>query len=210
MKTTLLAGVLLGALTVLAGDVKTDFNPDVDFTVHKTFSFVGGQEMTKTGLLADPVMRERIKNFISGAMELRGMKEVPRDQKHSLAVRYWVARKMKTEETVTSIGVGGMYGGYPYMYGGYPPYWGGAWGWAYEEYVVTNYVEGTLIIDLLNPENKELVWRTYLRQKIEDREKAYKEAKGHLAESFALYPPNEKVKQDMRKTRAKLEKKYQQ
>ena len=93
MKTTLLAGLLLGAFTALAGDVKTDFNPDVDFTVHKTFSFVGGQEMTKTGLLADPVMRERIKNFISGAMELRGMKEVPRDQKHSLAVRYWVARQ---------------------------------------------------------------------------------------------------------------------
>ena len=103
-----------------------------------------------------------------------------------------------------------MYGGYPYMYGGYPPYWGGAWGWAYEEYVVTNYVEGTLIIDLLNPENKELVWRTYLRQKIEDRAKAYDEAKAHLAESFAMYPPNEKIKQDMRKTRAKLEKKYQQ
>ena len=81
-----------------------------------------------TGLLADPVVRERIKNFISGAMELRGMKEVARD----------------------------------------------------------------------------------LRQKIEDREKAYKEAKGHLAESFALYPPNEKVKEEMRKTRAKLEKKYQQ
>ena len=99
--------------------------------------------MTKTGLLADPVIRERLKNFISGAMEMRGMKEVPRDQKHSLAVRYWVARKQKTEETVTSIGVGGMYGGYPYMYGGYPPYWGGAWGWCYEEYVVTNYVEGT-------------------------------------------------------------------
>ena len=210
MKTNFLASLLLGAVAAFAGDVKTDFNPDVDFTVHKTFSFVSGQEMTKTGLLADPVMRERIKNFISGAMELRGMKEVPRDQKHSLAVRYWVARQQKTEESVTSIGMGGMYGGYPYMYGGYPPYWGGAWGWCYEEYVVTNYVEGTLIIDLLNPENKELLWRTYLRQKIEDRAKAYDEAKGHLIKSFELYPPNEKVKQEMRKTRAKLEKKYAQ
>ncbi len=182
----------------------------MDFTVHKTFSFVGGQEMTKTGLLADPVARERIKNFISGVMQMRGMIEVPRDQKHSLAVRYWVARQQKTEESVTSIGGGGMYGGYPYMYGGYPPYWGGAWGWCSEEYVVRNFVEGTLIVDLLNPENKELVWRTYLRQKIEDRAKAYDEAKANLSQSFALYPPNEKEKQKMIKLRAKLEKKYAQ
>lgn len=210
MKTHLLAGVLLSTFTAVAGDVKTDFNPDIDFTVHKTFAFVAGVETTKTGLLADPVMRERLKNFIAGAMELRGMKEVPRDQKYSLAVRYWVARQQKTEESVTSIGVGGMYGGYPYMYGGYPPYWGGAWGWCYEEYVVRNYVEGTLIVDLLNPDTKELVWRTYLRQKIEDRAKAYDEAKGHLAESFALYPPSEQEKEKMRKLRAKLEKKYAQ
>ncbi|MBL0155801.1 MAG: DUF4136 domain-containing protein [Bryobacterales bacterium] len=210
MKTNLFTGLLLASLTAVAGDVKTDFNPDIDFTVHKTFSFVGGQEMTKTGLLADPQVRERIKNFISGSMELRGMKEVPRDQKYSLAVRYWVARKLKTEETVTGVGLGGMYGGYPHMYGGYPPYWGGAWGWGYEEWVVRNFVEGTLIVDLLDPQSKELVWRTYLRQKVEDRAKAYGEAKANLAKSFALYPPSEQEKTKMRKTRAKLEKKYAQ
>lgn len=42
MKTNFLASLLLGAVAAFAGDVKTDFNPDVDFTVHKTFSFVGG------------------------------------------------------------------------------------------------------------------------------------------------------------------------
>jgi hypothetical protein len=210
IKTSLLSGLVLASLTALAGDVKTDFNPDIGFTVHKTLSFVSGQEMTKTGLLADPLIRERIKNFTSGSMELRGMKEVPRDQKYSLAVRYWVARKQKTEETVTGIGVGGMYGGYPYIYGGYPPYWGGVWGWCYEEYEVQNFEEGTLIVNLLNPETKELVCRTYLRQKIEDRAKAYDGAKANLAKSFALYPPSEQEKTKMRKTRAKLEKKYAQ
>jgi len=210
MQNNLFTGLLLASLTAFAGDVKTDFNPEIDFTVHKTFSFVGGQEMTKTGLLADPQVRERIKNFISGSMELRGMKEVPRDQKYSLAVRYWVARKQKTEETVTGIGLGGMYGGYPHMYGGYAPYWDGAWGWGYEEWVVRNFVEGTLIVDLLDPQSKELVWRTYLRQKIEDRAKDYVEAKANLAKSFALYPPSEQEKTKMRKTRAKLEKKYAQ
>jgi hypothetical protein len=74
--------------------------------------------------------------------------------------------------------------------------------------VVTNYVDGTLIVDLLNPANKELVWRTYLRQKIEGRAKAYVQAKKDLNKSFVLFPPDPAAKEKMKKDRAKLEKKY--
>jgi hypothetical protein len=72
---------------------------------------------------------------------------------------------------------------------------------------VTHYVEGTLV-DLLNPANKELVWRTYLRQKIEDRPKAYVEAKKNLNNSFALFPPDEGATETMKRDRARLERKY--
>jgi hypothetical protein len=190
-------------LPAMAGDtgVKTDFDPAVDFTKFKTYSFVGGQELSKTGLLSNPETRERIKNFIGGVMENRGLHEVPRDTPHDLAVRYWVARRQKTDVTPT-------FDTDAWMWGGYPPYWSGAWGWYYTEYVVTNYVDGSLIVDLLNPANKELVWRTYLRQKIEDRAKAYVEAKKNLNKSFALFPPDQKAKEKMTKDRAKLEKKY--
>ena len=183
-----------------ASDVKTDFDPEVDFTRFRTYSFVGGQEIGRTGLLANPETRERIKNFISGVMETRGLKEVPIDSQHDLAVRYWVARRAKTDEKV-------VLDPDP-MWAGYPPYWSGAWGLYYTEYVVTNYVEGTLVVDLLNPGNKELVWRSYLRQKIEDKVKAYDEAKKNLRKSFLLFPPGDKEKAQMRENRAKLEKKY--
>jgi hypothetical protein len=53
-----------------------------------------------------------------------------------------------------------------------------------------------------------LVWRTYLRQKIEDRSKAYVEAKKNLNKSFALFPPDAAAKEKMVKDRAKLAKKY--
>jgi hypothetical protein len=184
-----------------ASDVKTDFDPAVDFTKFKTYSFVGGQELGRTGLLANREMRQRVMNFISGVMENRGLREVPRDTPHDLAVRYWVARRQKTDEKV-------VYDHDAYMWAGYPPYWSGAWGWCYTEYVVTHYVEGTLVVDLLNPANKELVWRTYLRQKIEDRAKAYVEAKKNLNKSFALFPPDESTKEKMKKERARLERKY--
>jgi hypothetical protein len=183
-----------------AGDVETDFDPAVNFARFRTFSFIGGQELTRTGLLSDPSVRDRIKNFISGAMQLRGLQEIPRDEKYDLAVRYWVARKQKTEETPVL--------GYDPMFAGYPAFWGGPWAWSYEEYVVRDYVEGTLIIDLIDPATKELVWRTFLRQKIEDQEKAYDEATKNLQKSFAQLPPSAEEKEKMRSQREKFAKKY--
>jgi len=197
---SVLAFSLLLPALASASDVKTDFDPEVDFTRFRTFSFVGGKEMTKTGLLAKPETRERIKNFISGVMESRGLREVPIDSPYDIAVRYWVARKAKTDTQM-------VLDPDP-MWAGYPAYYTGTWGLYYTEYVVTNYVEGTLVVDLLNPANKELLWRTYLRQKIEDRAKAYDEAKKNLTKSFKLYPPGDKEKKQMREDRAKLEKKY--
>ena len=192
--------VLLAASFLQAANVETDFDPGVDFTGFQSFSFIGGQELTRTGLLSDPSIRERLKNFIAGAMEPRGLHEVPTDQKYSLAVRYWVARQQKNEETV-------VLSPDPFL-AGYPAYWTGPWGWSYEEYVIHHYVQGTLVIDLIDPATKDLVWRTFLRQKIEDREKAYREAKQNLAKSFAMFPPSAQEKEKMRGQRAKLAKKY--
>jgi hypothetical protein len=190
--------LLLLAPVFCAAGVKTDFDPAADFSHYRTFTFIGGQEITRTGLLSDSAMRERFKNFISGAMSLHGLHEVPADQNYDLAVRYWVARRAKTETTIVSN---------DFMYGGYPPYWTGPWGWSYEEYV-TDYLDGTLVIDLIDPATKELVWRTFLKQKIEDREKAYREAKKNLSKSFSQFPPTPAEKEKMRGQREKLARKY--
>ena len=197
-----LSALLLSTAPCLAGGkAKNDFDPDVDFTKFHTFSFIGGKDIANSGWLNDPEMRERFKNFISGALEMRGLKEVPHDEKYSLAVRFWVARKAKQDVTVVDYGP-------PTMWGGYPAYWTGVWGYSYEEYVVTNYVEGTLVVDLIDPATKELVWRTFVRQKIEDRAKAYVEAKKNLYEALSVLPPSPSEKQKMRETRAKMEAKY--
>jgi hypothetical protein len=113
-------------------------------------------------------------------------------------VRFWVARRAKQDVTVIGMD----------MWGGYPPYWGGAWGYSYEEYVIHNYVQGTLIVDLIDPTTKELVWRTFLKQKIEDRAKAYVEAKKNLYKAMAVWPPSTEQKEKMRRERAKLEARY--
>ena len=185
-----------------AGSATSDFDPDVDFAQFTTFAIIGGLDPQHSGWLDEPEMHERFKNFVSGALESRGLIEVPVGDKASLVVRFWVARREKDEVSVIDYGTS-------YMWGGYPPYWTGAWGYSYEEYVVHNYAEGTLVLDLIDPNTKNLVWRTILKQKIEDRSKAYIEAKNNLYKAVAVLPPSASAKDKMRRERAKLASRYQ-
>jgi hypothetical protein len=172
---------------------KSDFDPDAPFHALKTFAFVAGIDLGKTGLMDDPDTRARIGNFVSGILETRGLHEVPRDQKYDVAVRVWIALRDRQTVTTTSYG----------NWGGYDPYWSGPWGYWYEETVIHDYKEGTLIIDLLNPANKQLMWRTYLKRDFKDREKAYDQAKKELNAAFAKYPPSAKELESKSRERAK-------
>src|ERR1700688_1581513 len=89
LRRTMLLLVLPMLVAAGGSDVTTDFDPDVNFKAYSTYSYVAGLELSKTGLLSDPSVRDRIKNFISGALDQHGLTEVPRDQDHTLAVRYW-------------------------------------------------------------------------------------------------------------------------
>src|ERR1700749_2488189 len=87
----------VSAITLSASDAYSDFDPDVNFSKFKTFSFIGGHELENSGILANPATRERIKNFISGVMETRGLMEVPPDENTTLDIRYWVSVRQKQD-----------------------------------------------------------------------------------------------------------------
>jgi hypothetical protein len=197
--------LIAAAIAASANEAKNDFDPQVDFSRYRTFAFVEGIDAGHTGLLKDPVVRERLANFISGALETRSLREVPRDEKFDLAIRYWAAKQDKSEvKTVTTPVYDGMY------WGGYPAYWYGAWATFYHEYVVENFTDGTLLIDLIDPRTRELVWRTYMLERIKKPGEAYAEAKEHLYKAFEDFPPSDKAKKAMAHDREKLREKYPQ
>lgn len=192
-----LSVVMLALPFAVHAKTRNDFDPEAPFPAFKTFSLVAGIDLQKTGLLDDPERRMRVANFVSGILELRGLREVPRDEKHDLAVRVWIA--LRDRQSVSTISYGSGY------WGGYDPFWTGPWGYWYEETVVRNYVEGTLVIDLLNPADKQLVWRTYLKRDFDDRAKAYDQAKKELNKAFAQYPPSASEIDKQRQQRARQE-----
>jgi len=193
---------LIGLTTGCATNYRNDFDSTADFSKYRTYGYLGGQEIEKTGLLENSLVRKRVETLISRQLQARGLQEVPLDQNPDLTVLYWVGVKDKEQvSTVPSYPSYPAYGagrgyGYPGRggYGAYP-YWSGRWAPAYNDVVVTNYREGTLIIDLLDARTKNLVWRTYLvRVLSDDPEKNLRGADKDLEKAFLEYPPGQEEK----------------
>ncbi len=178
---------LLVCLTslVVAGcattNAKTDYDPSADFSKFHTYVWAGGKDMATQGMLENSLVDKRVRAIITAQLAAKGLTEVALGQPSDLVVRYWVAVKDKQQiDTVP----GGM------AYGGYGPYWGGHWGMSYDQVVVSNYKEGTLVVDLINAQTKDLAWRAYLVQTLQsDMRKTEEQAQRNAAAAFANYPP---------------------
>jgi hypothetical protein len=122
-------------------------------------------------------VRNRVESQNARQHDAPGLRQVPTDRNPHHPVLNRVGVKDKQEiTTVPRAGYG-------------DPYWGGRWGPMYDDIVVTNYREGTLIIDLLDAQSKDLVWRTYLvRALSDDPDRNLRGADGS-EKAFREFPP---------------------
>jgi len=182
---------LIAGGVLWAGQTRTLFDPRFDFSQSRTFSFISGYELEKLGILQNPETRDRIKNLIAGILEPRGLHEVPKDEKYDLAIRYWVGGEVKEE---TRLVPDPMWS----TWGGYDPFWSSYWYMPYYE-LTEKYAVAVLVIDLLNPATKQLVWRTFLSQKFERTPETYRDIEKSLNKAFSQLPPDENEKKKMTK-----------
>ena len=160
-------------------DVKTDFDPTVDFSRFKTFAFSGMTDLNQGGRLDNSLVRDRLESMIERELRQKGLTQTRLDQHPDLLVHYWVGVKDK-QQVQSRPGVRASS-------------WGDGYGWGsgYSGDLSYEYREGTLITDLVEPANKTLVWRATMmaelregmEENIELTEKAVKKA-------FEKYPPS--------------------
>ena len=111
LKAAVLSVVLVPGLAA-AGEVKTDFDHDYDFSKVKTFA-------TKIGTgWGNPLSEKRVSTEITEALVARGWKAVPEGEADALVVLHGAGEKQKTLNTFYS-GMGGWATGV-----------GAAWAWA--------------------------------------------------------------------------------
>ncbi len=180
---------LLAALPLLARTT-TDFDPNLDFSKYKTFAFLGGVENLLMLDVNPDLLNNRIHHFVTRELTKKGLREVQPGENPDLVVRYWA--NPSKEVNLAVLGNWGPYG----------PYIGSYWGWLYDNVSATSAKEGALLVDLIDPKTKNLVWRLYLIRKLTNADKDWIKADEEITKAFDSFPPSDKDKQEKRRARA--------
>jgi hypothetical protein len=185
----LFAVLIVGAALAACAhtNVRTDFDPSADFANYHTYFWAGGKDVSGGGSLQNSLVDKRIKDIIVAQLSAKGLSEVSEDAKPDLAVVYWIGAKDKVSvQTVPSTATSQRV-----VWSRYDPYWNGRWGRTYDEVIVRNYTEGTLIVDLIDANKKQLAWRAYLVQTVDkDPQKTAARVQANAVAAFAQYPPS--------------------
>jgi len=187
--------VILSLLSGLAlpASAKTtiDFDPNIDFSKFKTFAYVGGVENLVAIQLNPDLINIRFHHMVVRELEKKGLHEVNPGQNPDLIVRYWA-----NPETQVDVAVMGNWGPYG-------PFIGSDWSYLYNTVTSTSRHLGMLILDLIDPKAKALVWRVYLVRKMSDPDKDPKKAEDEFTDGLRSYPPSGKDKEEKRQERAR-------
>ena len=161
--------------------VNTDYDKSVDFSKYKSFSFY---ELTDKSGSVSELNQKRIVNAVKNEMTKKGFVESADNPDILVNITTILADKK-------SITANTNY----YSYGGYyrPYYWGGGYGGATTTYDVYEYKDGSLIIDIVDASNKQLVWQGIGNKEIDSPNKnPEKKINDAVMQILANFPPKAK------------------
>jgi hypothetical protein len=177
---------LTGCSTV---QVQSDYDPKADFTSLKTFAWLP-EPPQKTG---DPriddnsLLATRIRAAVETELATKGFQQTGLDQA-DFALGYHVILNKETNVQVVD------------RYYNYGPGWGGRYGNRYPDYYrydrpqayVFEFDLGTLIVDVVKPAKRELIWRGTVTDEVNfsaSREAKDEKIRNAVHEMFAGFPP---------------------
>ncbi|HYX70267.1 MAG TPA: DUF4136 domain-containing protein [Terriglobales bacterium] len=166
MKTRSLIGVAFVCLLsciALAQQVNVDWQRGTDFSKYKTYAWGVG-----THPIQDSLWNQRIIGMVDAQLAAKGLQKVSLDQNPGLIVVY----NAGVQQNVS--------------YQGYATGWFNRMGSINQ--VVEN--EGTLVVDLLDPQQKMTVWRGMAEQTLSDKsDKNISKVQKMVTKMFQKYPP---------------------
>lgn len=171
MKTIYIAslGLLLLAGSAFSQTVKTDFDPDADFTKFRTYAWKNGTPLPDSPAMNNTLVGERVRNAINGQLSMQGMRE--HQQNPDFFVTFFVGQRERTE--IDTFGYAAA------------PRWRAGWG----DVMVRNHREGTLVIDIVDAKTGRLAWRAYCTDTVNDPKDLEKKINKAVEKAFKKYPP---------------------
>ena len=175
---TIAAALSFVSAAAFAQDVKTDYDKSANFGAIKTFSVKIGTSWN------NQISEKRIADEITQTLTETGW-TVSDANPDSLVLLHGATEKQKSLNTFYS----GGYGGYGYRG------WGGMGGMGTATTTVSEYLVGTLVVDIFDAKSKSLLFRGTASDEISDKpEKNIKKVEKASNKMFKDFPPGSKVK----------------
>ena len=162
----LLIAIISAPVHLAAQKIETEFDQAADFSKFKSFTIREGQLNAKTPALNNELVRKRIENDLRSALTAKGLFEATTGQ-GDLNVRFSLGAARRNEVDV------------------YPTGWYGLG----RRRVVTQYTQGTLVIDLRDASKRELVWRAIATAEKNNPSDVEKKLDDMVRKSIDKYPP---------------------
>ncbi len=173
MKTVpiLLCLLLLGIFQGCSGiSVNTDFDEKADFSVYNTYGWIEFRTESQSGMMKDPLIRKHIIDAVEGELAARGYTQSG-EREPDFLVAFHIGSKKKIDINH-----------YYYGYGRRGRFRG-------HDVSVHKYREGTLIIDIVDAQAKELVWRGYATSVLHGRDDAAEDVRASVRAIIERFPP---------------------
>jgi len=186
-RVTVAGALVLFAITAAFGmSVKSDYQKTYDFSQLHTFAFKTDRA-SNDPLNTNTIEAGRIQSALTAQLEANGFTQA--SQNPDFIVAFYATTKEKT--SVQSTGFGPGIGGFGYGRGfgwGYGIPGGGRWRWGYGPDIwTTNYTQGCVMADIVDPKTNELVWRGAVKDTVKgigQSEKQSNQAAKDLVKNF--------------------------
>ncbi len=175
----LLAAALPPAQAV-AQTIRVDYEHGNDFTKYKTYKWVKMKESPDVNQIVD----QRIVGAIDAAMTKEGLTKS--ESNPDLFIGYQAVLTQQQQLTTFTNGAGPGWG--------YGARWGYGWGASSISTTTSNTINnGTLVVDLMDPQQQKLVFRGIGTDTLSDKpEKNAKKIQKAVSKIFEKYPPKDK------------------
>ena len=157
-------------------NISTDYDPTQDFSKYKTYRWARIKERDPNDILSkNLLLRKKVQAAVNKGLQEKGFTKLDRGKPDFIVfIHAGVQQKMNV-----------------YHHGGY--YYGGWWG-PYGGYTsVSHYKQGTLVVDIVDTEEKELSWRGIASDVVKsysDPEALQEELDYIISAMLEDFPPN--------------------
>lgn len=180
MKSLLTVITFLSFIVANAQKVTTDFDESTDFNEYNSYQFLGWQDDSDKAL--NEFDKKRMRDAFQSELDARNLKML--DSEADMAMSLYIVVNQKTSTTAYTNYHGST--GYGYRRGGRG--WGN--GYSTTSYSESDYLEGTLVMDVFDAESKELIWQGVatgtIKEKPEKREKSIPKSVAKLMKKFPI------------------------